>query len=79
VAQDNGQADRSFVAKTSFGYRGLFQPCRDYVKSRHVRGLPVGSVLVAYMDWCEKRMYHVYQVSPTGCTLIRIIMTLKYE
>jgi hypothetical protein len=32
VAQDDGQACQSFVAKTSSRCMGLFQLCRDYVK-----------------------------------------------
>jgi hypothetical protein len=34
---------------------------------------------VVYVDWHEKCMYHVYQVCPTSYTLIRIIVTLRYE
>jgi hypothetical protein len=31
---------------------------------------PAGSVQVTYVDWRGKRTYHVYQVSPTGCSSI---------
>jgi hypothetical protein len=51
----------------------------DFAKDCHVWGLPIGSVCVAYVDWREKRMCHVYQVSLAGCTSIQIIMTLGYE
>jgi hypothetical protein len=33
----------------------------------------------AYVDRCKKRTYCVYQVSPVGCTSIRIAVTLEYE
>jgi hypothetical protein len=41
--------------------------CMRYVWSRAIRGSTVESM------WC------VDQVSPIGCTLIRIIVTLEYE
>jgi hypothetical protein len=61
------------------GIVDLFNSVNDFVKGCHVRRLLVGRVRVAYMDWHEKRTCHVYQVSPAGCTLIRSIMTLRYE
>jgi hypothetical protein len=42
-------------------------------------GTVAGSVQVAYVDYREKRMCHVYQVSPAGYTSIRISATLGYE
>jgi hypothetical protein len=42
----------------------------DCTKGCHIRGLPTGSVRVAYVNYREKRKCRVYQVSPTGCTLI---------
>jgi hypothetical protein len=44
-----------------------------------MRELLVESVRVAYVDWREKRMCHVYQVSPIECTSIQITATLRYE
>jgi hypothetical protein len=55
------------------------QLCWVSVKGCHVRGLPVESIRVVYVDQCNKHLCHVYQVSPTGCTSIRIATTLRYE
>jgi hypothetical protein len=55
------------------------QLCWVNAKVCHVRGLPVGSVRVAYVDWRRKHICHVYQVSLAGYTLIRITATLEYE
>jgi hypothetical protein len=52
------------------------QLCWVSVNGCHVHGLLVESILV---DWRKKRTCHVYQVSPTGCISIRIIVTLGYE
>jgi hypothetical protein len=49
------------------------------LKGYHVQGLSAGSVHVAYIDWHEKGMCHVYQVSPVGFTSIQISVTLIYE
>jgi hypothetical protein len=49
---------------------GLFDSVDDCTKGCHIRGLPTGSVRVAYVNYREKRKCRVYQVSPTGCTLI---------
>jgi hypothetical protein len=46
------------------------------MKGYHVRGLSTESVRVVYVDQRKKRMWHVYHVSLTGCTLIRIAATL---
>jgi hypothetical protein len=37
-----------------------FNPVDDFTKGYHVRGLSVGSICVAYMDWRGKRTCHVY-------------------
>jgi hypothetical protein len=42
----------------------------DSMKGFHIRGLPIGSVRVTYVDWCGKCMCRVYQVSLVGCTSI---------
>jgi hypothetical protein len=57
----------------------LLNSVDEFVKGYHVRGLPVGSVRVTYVDLCEKHMCRVYQVSPAWCTSIRIAATLIYE
>jgi hypothetical protein len=49
------------------------------MKGFHIRGLLVGSVRQTYMDWRGKRMCCVVQVTPVGCTSIRITVTLGYE
>jgi hypothetical protein len=55
------------------------QLSRVSVKGCRVKGPPAGSVRVAYVDWRGKRTCRVYQVSLTGCTLIQIAATLRYE
>jgi hypothetical protein len=55
------------------------QLCWVSVKGCHIRGLPTESVCVAYVDWCKKRMCHVYQVSHTWCISIQIVATFGYE
>jgi hypothetical protein len=39
----------------------------QHERSPHT-GLLVGSIHVAYVNWHENRVCHVYQVSPVGCT-----------
>jgi hypothetical protein len=56
-----------------------FNSIDDFVKGYHVRGLPAGSVCVAYVNWPGKSTCHVYQVSPAECTSIRIATILRYE
>jgi hypothetical protein len=60
------------VVKSPFfsGAVGSVQLCWISVKGCHVWGLPVGNVRVSYMDWHEKRVCYVYQVSPIGCASI---------
>jgi hypothetical protein len=47
-----------------------FNVVNDFVKGYHIRGLPIGNIRVAYVDWRGKHRCHVYQVSPAGCTSI---------
>jgi hypothetical protein len=42
------------------------QLCWVSVKYCHVRGPPICSIRMMYMDWRGKRTYHVYQFSPAG-------------
>jgi hypothetical protein len=42
----------------------LFKSVDDCVKGCHVRGLPVGSVHRAYVDWRGKHTYRVGRVFP---------------
>jgi hypothetical protein len=79
VPPDDSGAGRSLGAKISSECRSPFRPCRDYAKGCHVRGPPIKSVGVAYVDWHGKRMCHVYQVSIVVCTSIQIAVTLRYE
>jgi hypothetical protein len=51
----------------------------NFAKGSHIQELPVGSIREAYVDWSRKRTCRVHQVSPTGCTSIRITVTLGYE
>jgi hypothetical protein len=44
------------------GAVALLNSVDDCAKGCHVRGLPVGSVRMAYMNWRGKRMYHVGRV-----------------
>jgi hypothetical protein len=46
------------------GAVGSVQICRHLTKGCHIRGLPVGSVRWAYVDWHGKRMCHVGWVFP---------------
>jgi hypothetical protein len=55
------------------------QLCWVSMKGYHIQKLLVENVRVVYMNWHKKRTYHVYQVSPAGCTSIRIVTTLEYE
>jgi hypothetical protein len=49
------------------------------VKGCHIRGLPVESIRVVYVDRHKKHTCRVYQISPVGYTSIRITATLGYE
>jgi hypothetical protein len=55
------------------------QLCGVSVKGCHIRGLPAGSVRRTYVDWRGKHTCRVDRFSPTGCTSIRIAVTLGYE
>jgi hypothetical protein len=55
------------------------QICWVSIKGCHIRRLSAESVCVAYVDRHKKCACPVYQVSPAGCTLIRITVTLEYE
>jgi hypothetical protein len=46
------------------GAVGSVQIYQRLMKGCHVRGLPVGSVRRAYVDWRKKRTCHVDQVFP---------------
>jgi hypothetical protein len=61
------------------GSSEFVQLCWVSVKGCHIRGLPTGSIRVAYVDWRKKCTCRVYQVSPAWCTLIRITMALRYK
>jgi hypothetical protein len=56
-----------------------FNSINDFIKGCDVRGLPVGSVRVTYVDWRGKHTCRVYQVSLARCTLIPFVVTLEYE
>jgi hypothetical protein len=56
-----------------------FNSVDNFMIGYHIRGLPTGSVRVAYIDWRGKHTCYVYQVSSAWCTLIRITATLIYE
>jgi hypothetical protein len=67
------------VGSTFLGSSESVQIYWVIVKGCHVRGLPIGSIRVVYVDWSRKHICRVYQVSPVGCTSIRITTTLGYE
>jgi hypothetical protein len=56
-----------------------FNSVDNFTIGCHIRGLPARSIWVTYVDWHRKHTCRVYQVFPTGCTLIRITTTLRYE
>jgi hypothetical protein len=49
----------------------------DSMKGCDVQGLSAGSIYVAYVDWREKHICRVDQISPVGCTSIQITVTLR--
>jgi hypothetical protein len=57
----------------------LLNSIDDYSIGCHIRGLPVGSIRVAYVEWHRKCTCHVHEISRIGSILIRITMTLGYE
>jgi hypothetical protein len=61
------------------GAVGSVQICRCLTKGCHIRGPLTGSVRWAYVDWRGKHTCRVGQVSPVGCTSIRITVTLGCE
>jgi hypothetical protein len=79
IETEAGPLGHSARLRGGVGSSESVQLCWVSVKGCHVWGLSTESVRVAYVDWRKKRTWHVYQVSPTGCTLIRIIATLKHE
>jgi hypothetical protein len=61
------------------GVVALSNAVDDIVKGCHIWRQPIGSVRVAYVDWREKLICRVDQVSPVWCTSIQIVVTLVYE
>jgi hypothetical protein len=79
ATQDGGRVSLSLVAKTSFGWRGLFWLHGSQWKVFTYGDCPQKSY--AEHAWTGVRSVCVVLVgfSPTGCTLIRIAATLRYE
>jgi hypothetical protein len=75
VSQCVGDVVRSLFFSETVGF---VQLCWVNMKYCHIRGLPVESLRVAYVDLREKRMCCVYQVFLAGCISIRIAATIGY-
>jgi hypothetical protein len=61
------------------GAVGYIQHCWWLVKGCYVHELLVESIRVRYVDWRGKHNVVCIRFSPTGCTSIRIVATLRYE